>query len=176
MRFFDALTNSSGEVHIDTGVKIIIAVVVGALLLGGLFLLYTQAIMPNLNTRINAMMETNGQVQLRAQETKLQKSIDGENWVTIAPATNTADTEVVTVKSITKNNKTVWVVLTKDSAMYSACYTLDGVTWNPILSSRQQLRLAINVKGTCLYLTYPGGMEYTSNDGIHWSMTSTDFY
>lgn len=170
------VTDNRGEGHIGTAVKIIIAVVIGLLVLGGIYLVYADVILPNMETKVEAMMNTSGTVQLRKEGAQLQKSIDGENWVTISPAMKTADTEVVTVKSITKNNETVWVVLTKDSAMYTACYTKDGSNWGPILSSRQQIRLSANTRGTYLYLTFPGGREYASSNGIDWYMTSTDNY
>lgn len=170
------LSNKSGEGYINTAIKIIIAVVIGLLIVGGLYLLYTHAIIPNVEAKVGAMMNANGEVQLRREGTLLQRSYDGENWITIPSAVQTADTEVVSVNFITRNGETVWVVLTKDSVMYNACYTKDGTTWGPITSSRQQLRLSKNVKGTCLYLTYPGGMEYASNNGIDWELISTNNY
>ena len=49
------LENIKGEGYIDTGVKIIIAVVVGAVILGGLYALFNTLILPRLNTEINGM-------------------------------------------------------------------------------------------------------------------------
>ena len=49
------LENIKGEGYIDTGVKIIIAVVVGAVILGGLYALFNSVILPRLNTEINGM-------------------------------------------------------------------------------------------------------------------------
>ena len=53
------LTNNRGEGHIDTGIKIIIAVIVGALILGGLYALFANVILPEMNTEINGMMDVN---------------------------------------------------------------------------------------------------------------------
>jgi hypothetical protein len=50
-RFFD----TRGEGFIDTAVKIIIGVVIGALVLAGLVVLWNTVIMPRLNTEINGM-------------------------------------------------------------------------------------------------------------------------
>lgn len=47
-----ALHNSRGEGFIDTAVKILIAVVIGALILGGLYVLFSTTIIPTLNQRI----------------------------------------------------------------------------------------------------------------------------
>ena len=47
-----ALANTRGEGYVDSGVKILIAVVIGALLLGGLYTLFDDTIMPTVTTRI----------------------------------------------------------------------------------------------------------------------------
>lgn len=50
-----ATTNNRGEGYIDTAVKILIAVVLGALLLAGLYLLFGDVVMPTLTERIKEM-------------------------------------------------------------------------------------------------------------------------
>lgn len=52
-----ALSNVRAEGYVDTGVKIIIAVVVGAVILGGLYALFKGVILPNMNTKIGGMFE-----------------------------------------------------------------------------------------------------------------------
>ena len=47
-----AATRRSGEGYIDTAVKILIAVVLGALLLAGLYALFGDVVMPTLNERM----------------------------------------------------------------------------------------------------------------------------
>ena len=49
------LDNVKGEGYIDTGVKIIIGVVVGAVILGGLYALFGDVILPTLETEIEGM-------------------------------------------------------------------------------------------------------------------------
>ncbi len=49
------LDNAKAEGYIDTGVKIIIGVVVGAVILGGLYALFNGVILPRLNTEIGEM-------------------------------------------------------------------------------------------------------------------------
>ena len=51
----NAVNNIKAEGFVDTGVKIIISVVVGAVILGGLYLLFDNIILPTLETRINGM-------------------------------------------------------------------------------------------------------------------------
>ena len=54
------LCNTRGEGYIDTAVKILIAVVLGALLLAGLYALFGDVVMPTLNQRIKDMFNYAG--------------------------------------------------------------------------------------------------------------------
>lgn len=54
------LSNNKAEGFVDTAVKILIAVVIGALLLGGLYLLFSGTILPELTRRIQEMFNYNG--------------------------------------------------------------------------------------------------------------------
>ncbi|MBQ7293189.1 MAG: hypothetical protein IJW79_05555 [Clostridia bacterium] len=54
------LDNVKGEGYIDTGVKIIIGVVVGAVILGGLYALFGDVILPTLETEIKGMFDFAG--------------------------------------------------------------------------------------------------------------------
>ena len=54
------LDNAKAEGYIDTGVKIIIGVVVGAVILGGLYALFNTVIIPRLNTEILEMFNYAG--------------------------------------------------------------------------------------------------------------------
>ena len=49
------IANARADGYIDTGVKIIIGVVVGAVILGGLYALFNGVILPRLNTEIGEM-------------------------------------------------------------------------------------------------------------------------
>lgn len=55
-----ALSNNKGEGYIDTAVKILIAVVLGALLLAGLYALFGNVVMPTLTKRIQDMFNYAG--------------------------------------------------------------------------------------------------------------------
>ena len=55
-----AVNNNRGEGYIDTAVKILIAVVLGALLLAGLYLLFGDVVMPTSNERIREMFNYAG--------------------------------------------------------------------------------------------------------------------
>lgn len=55
-----ALTSAVGEGYVDSGVKIVIAVVVGGVLLAGLYALFKTTILPTLNTKITGMFGYTG--------------------------------------------------------------------------------------------------------------------
>ena len=55
-----ALASAVGEGYVDTGVKIIIAVVVGGVLLAGLYALFNTTIIPTLTAKISEMFSYSG--------------------------------------------------------------------------------------------------------------------
>ena len=55
-----ALANIRGEGFVDTGVKILIAVVIGALLLAGLYTLFNTTIMPTVTSKVTELFSYNG--------------------------------------------------------------------------------------------------------------------
>jgi hypothetical protein len=54
------LKSRSGEGFVDTAVKILMSVVIGALVLAGLYLLFKDNILPTLTNRINDMFNFKG--------------------------------------------------------------------------------------------------------------------
>ena len=59
-RTVTAVTNTQAEGYVDSGVKILIAVVIGALLLGLLYTLFNTTIMPTVTQRITEMFNFAG--------------------------------------------------------------------------------------------------------------------
>lgn len=55
-----AVANKKAEGYVDSGVKILIAVVIGALLLGGLYALFNTTIMPTVTTKITSLFSYAG--------------------------------------------------------------------------------------------------------------------
>ena len=55
-----AVTSTEGEGYVDSGVKILIAVVIGALLLGGLYALFNTTIMPTVTSKITELFNFAG--------------------------------------------------------------------------------------------------------------------
>ena len=50
-----ALSDTRGEGFVDTAIKILMAVVIGALVLGGLYLLFSGTVLPTLTERVTEM-------------------------------------------------------------------------------------------------------------------------
>ncbi|MDF1616175.1 DUF6133 family protein [Petrocella sp. FN5] len=59
------LAGNSGEGMVDSAVKILISIVVGALLLAGLYALFGDVILPTLRQRIQDMFNFTGSVSVR---------------------------------------------------------------------------------------------------------------
>ena len=55
-----AIENVKAEGYVDSGVKILIAVVIGALLLGGLYTLFNTTIMPTVTQKIQELFNYKG--------------------------------------------------------------------------------------------------------------------
>lgn len=56
----NVMLDQTGENYVDVGVKILIAVVIGALLLAGLYALFGDVVMPTLEQRITEMFNYAG--------------------------------------------------------------------------------------------------------------------
>ena len=54
------LAETRGENFVDSGIKILIAVVIGALLLGGLYALFGDTIMPTVTEKVKSMFDFKG--------------------------------------------------------------------------------------------------------------------
>lgn len=55
-----AVSNVKAEGYVDSGVKILIAVVIGALLLAGLYALFNNTIMPTVTSKIQGLFNYKG--------------------------------------------------------------------------------------------------------------------
>ena len=54
------MMSKKGEGYVDSGVKILIAVVIGALLLAGLYTLFDTTIMPTVSTKVQGLFNYSG--------------------------------------------------------------------------------------------------------------------
>ena len=89
MNLLKLLKSKRAEAYIGTGVKIITAVIVGAVLLGGLLLLFTgnNGIFTNLNRKVHDMINTDKDPVLFSYDigseslTSLQYTYDRTAWI-----------------------------------------------------------------------------------------------
>lgn len=137
------LFNNRGEGHIDTGVKIIIAVVIGALILGGIYLLFAgdDGIMNNLNNEVEGMMDYTQ--ELRYQRTYveesntyiIQYSYDGKHWHDSTVPTISETATVYGVMSNKSDSNPIEVALMQDGTQYYVLTSTDGgINWTQAYS------------------------------------------
>ena len=140
----NSLLNKSGEGHIDTGIKIIIGIVIGALILGGLYALFDNLVMPKLNAKVQDMMhyeEGASAYRYGATLSSLQYSYDGSTWLSseipeldenasVKKVLNTSEEDFSL--ALVYDSKNVYILKTEDNgAHWSIAYnagkfTLDG--------------------------------------------------
>ena len=183
----NSLLNNSGEGHIDTGIKIIIGIVIGALILGGLYALFDNLVMPKLNAKVQDMMhyeEGASAYRYGATLSSLQYSYDGSTWLSseipeldenasVKKVLNTSERDFSL--ALVYDSKNVYILKTEDNgAHWSIAYnagkfTLDG--------KRVEYSLYQNPTGTfgMLVKVYDAptgtsaiGHLYKSTDGRSW--------
>ena len=187
MKGIHFLRNKSGEGHIDTGIKIIIGIVIGALILGGLYALFDNLVMPKLNAKVQDMMhyeEGASAYRYGATLSSLQYSYDGSTWLSseipeldenasVKKILNTSEKDFSL--ALVYDSKNVYILKTEDNgAHWSIAYnagkfTLDG--------KRVEYSLYQNPTGTfgMLVKVYDAptgtsaiGHLYKSTDGRSW--------
>ena len=183
----NSLLNKSGEGHIDTGIKIIIGIVIGALILGGLYALFDNLVMPKLNAKVQDMMhyeEGASAYRYGATLSSLQYSYDGSTWLSseipeldenasVKKVLNTSERDFSL--ALVYDSKNVYILKTEDNgAHWSIAYnagkfSLDG--------KRVEYSLYQNPTGTfgMLVKVYDAptgtsaiGHLYKSTDGRSW--------
>ena len=183
----NSLLNKSGEGHIDTGIKIIIGIVIGALILGGLYALFDNLVMPKLNAKVQDMMhyeEGASAYRYGATLSSLQYSYDGSTWLSseipeldenasVKKILNTSEKDFSL--ALVYDSKNVYILKTEDNgAHWSIAYnagkfSLDG--------KRVEYSLYQNPTGTFgmvvkVYDAPTGtsaiGHLYKSTDGRSW--------
>ena len=174
------LKSNRGEGSLGTGVKIIIAVVIGALVLGGLFALWKTVLLPKMQTRVEDMMDVdqNTAVQIRCVANDsgvsvLEYSYDGNTWLSVPMTNFSADAEIKAYYADTTGATPMYIAgIVEGSRIYVASST-DGLNWakRRYWDWRDQV---ITIKKTASgygFTMQRGSTPYTSasSDGITWS-------
>ena len=145
------LFNNRGEGYINTGVKIIIAVVIGALILGVLYLLFAgdNGVFGQMNDNIEGLMEYEGNdIVVRIENdstyvTDLQYSTDGIRWkkANVPSFNNDAIIEMLvsheeTHCAVVRDNEGVYIISSIDNGAnwekrrsWSRSYSA-SISWN----------------------------------------------
>ena len=169
------LSNKKGEGYIDTGMKVLIGVVVGAVILGGFFLLFKDTLIPKTEQKINQLFNYGEPLQIRQNGTSLEQSYDGENWTAYTiPGTGSSDT-IKSALTQQTDDKTVYLTVVKSSSGQKLYVSEDGETWHVSISDSATLSLSRSTSGK-LSVHCGDGRGYVSDDGLSWTMTSTKRY
>ena len=170
--------NNTGEGHINTGIMIIIAVVIGALLLAGLYALFSgnNGLLNQVDRKIDHMSNLGGQIALKVEDGILKYSYDKETWKDAQITGMDSASTVSQYMTIGQESSLVHLVTYKrETGVTIACYSLDGVEWIPFNSDPSGLSISKKSNGS-VYLHCNDGRSYYSQNGITWSMTSTKRY
>lgn len=174
------LKSNRGEGSLGTGVKIIIAVVIGALVLGGLFALWKTVLLPKMQTRVEDMMDVNQNtaVQIRcvandSGASVLEYSYDGNTWLSVPMTNFSADAEIKAYYADTTGATSMYIAgIVEGSRIYVVSST-DGLNWAKRRYWDWQNQV-ITIKKTASGYSFTmqrGSTPYTSasSDGITWS-------
>jgi hypothetical protein len=175
----NALESRRGEGYIRTAVAAIIAVVIGAVIVAGCYLLFAgkNGIIKNVGTKIDLMLADESVVVSRTYSDGryiIQYSLDSENWKDadipgfdeMSSATNLVDNG--------NGDSQVWLVSFTSSSRAYVCSSTNGISWTPIFSDSRSITLTKS--GSTIYVQCYDGRSYKSTDGINWTMTSTKSY
>ena len=171
------IMNRSGEGTINTGIMIIIGVVVGALILGGVYLLFAgdSGILKNTEREITDLMNTENTAELKVDSGKLKYSYDGSAWFDTALPGLPADGIADPMKTVTKDGETTaWVVCVNHSGGSILYISNNGKDWTVKYTAPVSAHLGTN--GSKLTWTGSDGRRYESSDGLNWLCTGTPFY
>lgn len=137
------ITNKRGETHINTAVKIIIAVVIGALLLGGLFVVFASddGILNTASNEVAGLMDYTQELRYERyydeenNKYTLRYSYDGRHW---EEPTMPDYGDTATVYGVMSNNSEdnpIEISLVKNGSSYYVLASTDGgITWTEKLT------------------------------------------
>lgn len=174
------LKNNRGEGQISVGVKIILAVVIGALILGGLYLLFDRVILRNTDRQIKELMAAGGSSEVlevrttddRALLASLSYTHDGVTWIPSEIPTYAKDAKVLTLASGGTADAPVTLYSTDEGRSFreGKRWTFTGkygarMKWNAE-NQRFEGEIRINQSGNLLW----------TKDGITWKLLNAPIH
>ena len=169
--------NNRGEAHLKTVVIIVAAVLIGGLILGGVYAVFRgrNGVMEQMNEGIDRMINTGNSVQVICEDGRLLYGYGGESWYESTIDHYDESSVVTTFVEQENETSTVYVAVFRDSSERMWCYrTENGMNW--VLVTSDSTDLSLIRSGGKLHLSCHDGRSYASSDGINWTMTSTKNY
>lgn len=184
MEFFkdgisNALHSKRGEGYIDTGVKVVIAVVIGALILGGIYLLFANegGLMSQVDNNLGSMMDYSGGdagVRMKNNSTyakDLQYSPDGVRWHT---AVISECEPGATIQEYISHGEVYCAVMRDSKGVYIISSLDNGATWDKrrTWASNYTVTLYWNDNKNCFAGAYENinfCQPILSSDGVIWT-------
>ena len=128
------LCNRRGAGHIDTAMKVIIGVVIGALILGGLYLLVAgeDGVIGKASTEVSVMMDYTQELRVeRAYDEDsgqyyLRYSYDGKHWSNSEVPTYSDTATVYGVMSNNSESNPIEIALMQEGTKYYVLASTDG--------------------------------------------------
>lgn len=186
------LKNNRGEGQISVGVKIILAVVIGALILGGLYLLFDCVILRNTDRQIKELMVAGGSSEVlevrttddRALLTSLSYTHDGETWIPSEIPTYAKDAKVLTLASGGTADAPVTLCVIRSDNNVVALYSTDegrsfreGKRWT--FTGKYGARMKWNAETQRfegeIRINQSGNLLWTK-DGITWKLLNAPIH
>ena len=168
------IANKRGEGYIPTTVKIIIAVVIGGLLLGGLYLIFAgdNGVISKADDSIFALFNTGSDLMYKLEDGKLLRFYDEDNSREVKITGMEEGGRVTKYLTMGEGEKLVHLVTyTNSSSGSRLCYSLDGKEWVPCISATS-ITLLVNDAKTYGYVRCDDGRTYNSVNGVVWRLTS----
>ena len=182
-----SLVNQSGEGHIDTGIKIIIGIVIGALILGGLYALFATVIIPQMDDEVDQMMDYGKDgvsvQRLLNDETgtyTLKYSYDGKHWQNVQMPNYgdgasvysliDGDDEVSEQAAIVKKGTSYYVIASADGIKWTEqfSFTATSITHFYYGSSSELPRTSGSFSGNRFVIRWlAGGSTYYTGSAVH---------
>ena len=172
------LSDKKGEGHINTAVIIIIAVVIGGLLIAGLYALFAgnNGVFDQLSNEIDHMSNTGEEMQLKKEGNALYYSYDGNTWEKVRIAGMDESSTVTNYLTAGEGESTVHLVTyLSGTGGATACYSLNGIDWIPFKTDRVNISISKRSSGI-LDMNCVSGAIYMSRNGIDWTITATPRY
>lgn len=177
-RISSPLLNKRGEGYINTGMKVIIAVVIGALILGGIYMLFSNdgGVLSQMEDSVDGMMDySGGKAGVRMKDESvyakdMQYSVDGIKWrsVQIAECEDGA-----TIEDYASHGNVHCAVMRDSTGVHIISSLDNGATWEKRRTWSSDLEVDVSwhessntFRGGYGNHNYYQGLK--SSDGVMW--------